>query len=81
MEKEKINILYRFIDLYWIFSDRKRDVYVTTQKINSILLKATLLGVNGSSGWLPVPANFKKVWKNKKFKKMQHLIKFLASYI
>ena len=36
---------------------------------SSILLKATLLGVNGSSGWLPVPANFKKVWKNKKFLK------------
>jgi len=35
MEKEKINMLYRFIDLYWLFSDRKRDVYVTTQKINS----------------------------------------------
>jgi len=48
----------------------------------SIPLKATLLGVNGSSGWLPVPANFKKVWKKRKnLKKMQHLIKFLASYI
>ena len=48
----------------------------------SISLKATLLGVNGSSGWLPVPANFKKVWKKRKnFKNLQHLIKFLASYI
>ena len=36
---------------------------------SSIPLKATLLGVNGSSGWLPVLANFKKVWKNKKFLK------------
>lgn len=44
MEKEKINILYRFIDLYWIFSDRNETFYVTTQKINSLLLKATLLG-------------------------------------
>mgnify|MGYP006988653783 FL=1 len=35
----------------------------------SILLKATLLGVNGSSGWLPAPANFKKVWKSKKILK------------
>ena len=56
MEKEKINILYRFIDLYWIFSDRKRDVYVTTQKINSILLKATLLGSFGDTRCLPDPA-------------------------
>ena len=56
MEKEKINILYRFIDLYWIFSDRKRDVYVTTQKINSILLKATLLGSFGVTVGRPDPA-------------------------
>lgn len=33
-----------------------------------ISLKATLLGVNESSGWLPVPANFKKIWKS--FKKV-----------
>lgn len=56
MEKEKINILYRFIDLYWIFSDRKRDVYVTTQKINSTLLKATLLGSYRDTRCLPDPA-------------------------
>ena len=56
MEKEKINILYRFIDLYWIFSDRKRAVYVTTQKINSILLKATLLGSYRDTRCLPDPA-------------------------
>ena len=56
MEKEKINILYRFIDLYWIFSDRKRDVYVTTQKINSILLKATSLGSYRDTRCLPDPA-------------------------
>jgi len=35
----------------------------------SIPLKVTLLGSYLDSGWLPVPANFKKVWKNKKFKK------------
>ena len=35
----------------------------------SILLKATLLGSYWDSGWLPVPANFKKVWKNATFDK------------
>ena len=56
MEKKKINMLYRFIDLYWLFSDRKRDVYVTTQKINSTLLKATLLGSYRDTRCLPDPA-------------------------
>ena len=56
MEKEKINMLYRFIDLYWLFSDRKRDVYVTTQKINRTLLKATLLGSYRDTRCLPDPA-------------------------
>lgn len=41
----------------------------------SILLKATLLGVNGSSGWLPVPANFEKIWKG--YKKVMNLLVFL----
>ena len=41
----------------------------------SILLKATLLGSYWDSGRLPVPANFKKVWKKRKnFKNLQHLM-------
>ena len=53
-------MLYRFIDLYWLFSDRKRDVYVTTQKINRTLLKATLLGSYWARGHRPDPAKLPK---------------------
>ena len=47
---------YKSDRLYWLFSDRKRDVYVTTQKINSTLLKATLLGSYRDTRCLPDPA-------------------------
>lgn len=50
------NNKYKSDRLYWLFSDRKRDVYVTTQKINSTLLKATLLGSYRDTRCLPDPA-------------------------
>ena len=42
--------------LEFIRGDQKSPYYFFV-----IQLKATLLGVNGSSGRLPVPANFEKI--------------------